>query len=186
MAVRAVLEELVVPRAKDEQVGLVVEQLLDNDRLAIRRIGDPGAVDHPPVPAWVGGAEAELEPGRERGLDRERMPLNRRAPQAENAELIRPLDRVEFGAPEELLVRPRDLVTRPLLVPLEQRTDRAEADERVVMRTRPAPGRVPRGLPRTLPAATGRCRPPGRETASRASAWEERGRSLPSGSGLGG
>src|SRR4051812_42266152 len=112
-----------MPGAEDEQVGLVAEQLLDDDGLAIGRVGDAAAVDHPPAAARVGGAEAQLEPGRERGLDRERMPLHGRAPQAEDAELIRGLDRRETIATEELLVRLRDLVTRPFLVQLEQGTD---------------------------------------------------------------
>ena len=94
--------------AHDEQVGLVTENLVDDQGFAIGRVRDAAAVDNPPATTRLGRAEAELEPGGERGLDRERPPLHGRAPQAEDAELVRGFDGGEAVALEELGVCPRD------------------------------------------------------------------------------
>src|SRR5262249_21086796 len=86
----------------------------------------------------IGGAEAELEPGRERRLDREWMPLDGGTPQAEDPELVRGLDGGKPIAAEEFLMRPGNLELRPVRAQLEQGPDLAEADERIGRRARPA------------------------------------------------
>jgi len=90
-----ILEEFVVPRVDHDEVGRVAQHLLENRQEAVARIRHTAAVDDFPAPIGRGGPQTDLQPRRERRLDRERTPLHRRPAETEDAELVVRLPRAE-------------------------------------------------------------------------------------------
>ncbi len=80
-------EEFVVARAKDDQVGLIVEHFGEHRHQPIAGVGNAAAVDHFPLARWIGRGQCDFEPGGERRFDAERPASDRGSPQHEHAVL---------------------------------------------------------------------------------------------------
>ena len=139
MGEAAVFEELIVTFAKDDQVGFVMQHFLEDRREPISRIRDAAAIDDSPATARVGGVQAEFQPGRKGCLYRVRAALHRRSAQTKDAILVVGLLGRERLRAEVRLPAFGNFVPRAVFARHEQRPDRPEADERIVLQLRPAP-----------------------------------------------
>lgn len=133
-----VLQELVMAAMHDDQVRLIPQHLLQNRQHPITGVGDPAAVDDVPVSRRLGRVQAKFQPLRERGLGGPRIPLHRRVADAEDAKLARLFPHRERLRIEMRPFRPSDFISLTRVIQLEQRTHRAEADERIIVPIRPA------------------------------------------------
>ena len=84
--VGTVLEEFVVARGDDDEVGLIVQDLLHHRGDAIAGVGHPAAVDRLPGARWIPAGELELQPLRKRRLAGVGMAIDGRTTEAKHAE----------------------------------------------------------------------------------------------------
>ena len=84
-AVGAAFEELVMAGVEDDEVGLVVDDLVEEWGQPVGGVGDTPAVHDLPGVLVVEFAERQREPGGERGFDAVGVTLNGRAAEDEDA-----------------------------------------------------------------------------------------------------
>lgn len=115
-----------------DQVGFVVEHLLQDGHQSIGRIRDAAAIYDAPIPGWVGGLEREFKPSRECGFNLIGSALNGRTAQTENAKLIALLVDSEFVWPKELTSLRSDFKELVICGSSKQRLRILESDQRIV------------------------------------------------------